>query len=79
MANEVITLPSIANMESCKKALKSHHNGFPVLNTAGRLVGLIPKSIVVRLLEKKAFYDKNRLNTGRFSSKINDESNGSEN
>ena len=29
--------------------------------------------MVVRLLEKKAFYDKDRLNPGRMSTKINDE------
>ena len=58
MAREVISLPTIANMESCKKALQSHHNAYPVINTAEHLVGLIPKSILVKLLEKKAFYDK---------------------
>ena len=73
MASEVVTLATISNMESCKKALQSRHNSFPVLNTADRLVGLIPKSIVVRLLEKKAFYDKARLISGRLSSVINEE------
>ena len=58
MSKTVVTLPTIANMEACKKALQSHHNGYPVVNTAGRLVGLIPKCIVVKLLEKKDFYDK---------------------
>ncbi len=58
MSKELVTLPSIANMESCKKALQSHHNGYPVINTAGRLVGLIPKHMVVKILEKKAFYDQ---------------------
>ena len=58
MAKEPITLPTIANMKACKKALESHHNAYPVVNTAGRLVGLVPKRIVVKLLEKKSFYDK---------------------
>lgn len=58
MSKELVTLPTIANMESCKKALQTHHNAYPVINTAGRLVGLIPKHMVVRILEKKAFYDK---------------------
>lgn len=61
MAKDPICLPTIANMEACKKALSSHHNAYPVVNTAGRLVGLIPKRIVVKLLEKKAFYDKNSI------------------
>lgn len=66
MATEVITLPTIANMEACKKALQSHHNGYPVVNTAGRLVGLIPKCMVVKLLEKKQFYDKERTDSSSF-------------
>jgi len=45
-------------MEACKKALQTTHNAFPVVNTAGKLVGLIPKSFIVKILEKKAFYDK---------------------
>ena len=58
MAKDPISLPTIANMAACKRALESHHNAYPVVNTAGRLVGLIPKRVVVTILEKKAFYDK---------------------
>ena len=58
MSRELVTLPTIANMAACKKALESHHNAYPVVNTAGRLVGLIPKSNIVTLLEHKRFYDK---------------------
>lgn len=61
MAKDPITLATIANMESCKKALQSHHNAYPVVNTAGRLVGLIPKRMVVAILEKKSFYDKESI------------------
>ena len=61
MAKDPVTLPTIANMGACKLALQSHHNAYPVVNTAGRLVGLIPKRLVVKILEKKAFYDKERI------------------
>ena len=61
MAKDPIMLPSIANMEQCKRALQSHHNAYPVVNTAGRLVGLMPKNIVVTILEKKSFYDKDSI------------------
>lgn len=57
MAKKVITLSTISNMEQCRVALQSHHNGFPVLNTAGCLVGLISKNMLVVILEKKAFYN----------------------
>ena len=32
-----------------------------MVNTAGRLVGLMPKNIVVAILEKKHFYDKESI------------------
>ena len=63
MAKDPITVPTIANMEACKKALQSHHNAYPVINTAGRLVGNIPKSMLVKILEKKSFYDKERTDS----------------
>jgi len=40
------------------KALGEFHSGYPVLNTAGRLVGLIPTHILVCLARNKIFYDK---------------------
>ena len=59
MSKDCVTIPTIANMAACKKALESGHCGFPVVNTAGKLVGLIPKNFLVKILRKKAFYDKN--------------------
>lgn len=50
MSKELVTVSSISNMETLKKALQSHHNAYPVVNTAGRLVGLIPKHFIVRIL-----------------------------
>lgn len=32
-----------------------------MINTAGKLVGIVPKRAIVRLLEKKMFYDKSML------------------
>lgn len=61
MKTELVTLPSIADMQSVKKALESHHQAFPVLNTAGHLVGLIPKVILVKLVAEKQFYETRRL------------------
>ena len=47
MASDVVTLKTISDMPTCKKALETNHNAFPVLNTASRLVGLMPRSILV--------------------------------
>lgn len=67
MSKELVTLSTIANMTACKKALQSEHNAFPVLNTAGRLVGLIPKRFVVKILEKKSFYDKDSIDRSNYT------------
>ena len=77
MARNPIMLPTIANMEQCKKALQSHHNAYPVVNTAGRLVGLMPKNIVVAILEKKHFYDRESIDRSQMieqSDRINADS-----
>jgi hypothetical protein len=46
MSKNLISLPTIADMRSIKLALDSNHNAFPVLNTAGNLVGILPKNIL---------------------------------
>lgn len=61
MSKDLITIPSIAEMSFVQKALSSDHNGFPVLNTAGCLVGMLPKSILAVLAEQKCFYETRRL------------------
>ena len=48
-------------MESVRKALITTHHAFPVVNTAGKIVGQIHQSILVKLLKKKAFYKKERI------------------
>ena len=50
MAKDVITLPSIADMDSIKTALETGHNGFPVINRAGKLVGIMSRNYLIVLL-----------------------------
>ena len=57
-------MPTISDVESIKKALLTTHHGFPVVNTAGKIVGHIPQSMIVKLLKKKAFYKKERVDRG---------------
>jgi len=61
MNPEPVSLSSIAKMDEVIKALNTSHNQFPVINTAGKLIGIVPKRAIVRLLEKKMFYDKSML------------------
>jgi hypothetical protein len=57
MSRNLVAVPSIADMRSIKKALDSEHQAFPVLNTAGHLIGLLPKVVLNELLKQKLFYD----------------------
>lgn len=61
MSKTLISIPSIADMNSIKKALSSNHNAFPVLNTSGCLVGMLPKNILNILTNQKIFYETSRL------------------
>ena len=51
MSKKLISVPSIADMTSIKKALESNHQAFPVMNTAGHLIGLIPKVVLNELVK----------------------------
>lgn len=61
MGKDPITVTTIAEMRQIQRALDSEHNGFPVLNTAGHLVGLIPKNMLLVLTEQKVWYNTRRL------------------
>jgi chloride channel 7 len=63
MSKNLITVPSIAEMRIIKNAIDSEHQAFPVLNTAGHLIGLLPKVVLNELLKQKLFYDSSRLST----------------
>ena len=61
MSKKLVSIQSIAEMKSVTMALSSSHNAFPVLNTAGNLVGLLPKNILNILCDRKCFYETRRL------------------
>ena len=58
MSKDVMTVPSVADMKHLKKAMESDFHQFPVLNTAGHLVGIVSKWSMKVLLEKKMFYNR---------------------
>ncbi len=50
MAKDLITLNSIADMPSMKKALESPHNNFPVMNSDGKCIGMMSRNFLVIVL-----------------------------
>lgn len=61
MAKNPITVTTLCEMPQIQKALDSDHSAFPVLNTAGHLVGLISKHMIAILTENKCWYETSRL------------------
>jgi CBS-domain-containing membrane protein len=56
MTCEVTTIPSVTDMASIRACFATTHEAWPVMNTAGNMVGRIPKSVLVKLIKFKAFY-----------------------
>lgn len=56
MARHPITCRNIETVENIKTALLSSHHGFPVMNSKGNVVGLIPKNFLIVLIKNKAWY-----------------------
>lgn len=61
MKTEVVCLTTICTVKEVRYALAHYHSGYPVKNTAGRLVGLIPTHMLVVLARNKIFYDKSLI------------------
>jgi len=64
MARDVVTLQSIADMKSIETALMTNHNAFPVINMAGKLIGMISRNFLIVLLQNKAFMNKAEESSG---------------
>ena len=57
MARDLVTLKCVDTLENIEKALNNgNHHGFPVLNSRGDYIGLIPKNFIIVLLQKNWFY-----------------------
>lgn len=58
MKVDVCSLSTISTVEQVMDALAAKHAGYPVKNTAGRLIGFIPAHMLITLAKHKLFYDK---------------------
>jgi hypothetical protein len=56
MARHPITCRNIETVENIKAALLTSHHAFPVMNSRGNVVGLIPKNFLIVLIKNKAWY-----------------------
>ena len=57
MTTKVVTIQNVESIENIVKILTSNnHHAFPVINSHGRVVGLMPRNYLISLVEVKAFY-----------------------
>jgi len=55
MSRDVHSLKLLCSMADCNRAFQANYSGFPVINDAGNLVGIIPRRFLGVLIENKEF------------------------
>ena len=61
MSPLVLTVEGICSVEYLRDILKKPFNMFPVVNTAGNIVGIMPKSFLIVLVENHHWVDTQML------------------
>lgn len=61
MSQDVMSIPTICSVQQLKEAIEKHHAAFPVTNTANRLIGLIPRNMLIVLGKERAFYKNGQI------------------
>ena len=56
MSSNVVRLQRVDTLENVKLALQTSHHSFPVINSAGNLIGMIPKNFIIVMLRNKNWY-----------------------
>ena len=58
-AGNIVTVPSVCQVKMLENVLRgTSHHGFPVVNIANNVIGMVHKKMIVNLLILKAFYGK---------------------
>jgi CBS domain containing-hemolysin-like protein len=57
----VLTVEGIVSVEYLKDILQKPFSMFPVLNSAGNIVGMMPKNILIVLIENQHWLDLKKL------------------
>lgn len=61
MSDGVLSIPTLCTVKQLKEAIIAQHAAFPVTNTANRLVGLIPRRMLIILGRERVFYDQSLI------------------
>lgn len=67
MHSPVTTFPFIVKVDQVFKELeRNNYNGFPVLNSYGRPIGIIERDVAITIIENKAWYYRENMLGGNF-------------
>ena len=55
---QLLMVNAICQVKDLKPALQVVHMGYPVKNSANKLVGMIPRKMIVTVLEEEAWYER---------------------
>ena len=59
-SGNIVTVPSVCQVKMLESVLRgTSHHGFPVVNIANNVIGMLHKKMIVNLLILKAFYHHN--------------------
>jgi len=61
MSTPVQTVEGIISVEAVSKLIQLPYSTFPVLNSAGNIVGMIPKNFLIVLIEYHHWLDESKL------------------
>jgi hypothetical protein len=56
MAKDPVCVHVISTIGEIKRALKTEHHSFPVLNKKEKFVGMMPRNFMIVLAQNLAFY-----------------------
>lgn len=56
MAEDLHVLQRVESLEVINKAMNYTHHAFPVVNSSGNLIGMIPKNFLITIIANKGYY-----------------------
>jgi len=61
MSHHVVTVEGIIAVDHLAKILQKPYSSFPVVNSSGNIIGVIPKNFIVKLIELHHWVDPDSL------------------
>lgn len=56
MSDDVQVLQRVESLENINRAMNYTHHAFPVVNSSGNLIGMIPKNFLITVIANKGYY-----------------------